>query len=115
MLIICGFLTGIDKYGRLEFMYPRVRCGLDMYGTEAKLAAVPSPGGYSPLKSDGFHAKPWARTLYLDVNGRTVKAVDLQQQMVKIEAQPQEYQFDDKKGWYLKIHSCRVLKQGLAS
>lgn len=113
VLTISGFLTDIDKFGRMHFVYPRLQIDRDAYGTEAKLANLESkfmPAiklGYSPLLKNGFVVKPQPRAPMLGANG-VVAPKDLIQNMLILEVEPQTYCYGDKSGWYLKLISARI-------
>lgn len=108
VLTVTGYVTEIDKWGRINLMFPRIHSGTDRYGTEAKLRSLKIDGS-SPIGRRGFVVRPDERTLYM-INSKRVSAAAMLQQNVLVEIDPQPYDFTAHgkgKGVSFKLISMR--------
>ena len=117
-LKLCGFVTGLDQWGRLHLEFPAARAGGDRFGTEAKLRdmrrdAARDRTGNVPVYHKGFVVRPNAATLYIAVDSAGVQtrstAEAMVQKIVDVEIEPEHYDFTASggiRGVSFRLISC---------
>ena len=91
---ITGYVTEVDKWGRLTLMTPLGRTGKDIDGTTAKLAEIKVEAkAYTPIRYNTFVVRPDEKTIWMDEKKARCKPADLIQKMIRMNIEIRHYDF----------------------